>query len=326
MLLFGDLALCRRLCVSKRYNNSVFGYTAQHHLRDRCIENSDSSHAFSVRTLKARIRIMISVVILTKDEEKDLPDCLSSIDWCDDIHVVDSGSTDNTVKIAQLANATVYSHPFESFGSQRNWSLDHCQFKYEWVLFLDADEHSTLKFRKALLTAITRADPNIAGYYCCWKIMLNGRWLRRAGAFPKWQFRLLRLGKARFTDYGHGQKEGFVQGRLEYVNEPYLHFTFNKGWSHWLARHNHYSNLEAHARFNMSIGWKDIFFGNDSLRNKSLKPLVSRIPGWPLIFFMTMYFLRLGFLEGKPAFIYCINLAYYEFLIQIKIAEIKVQK
>lgn len=69
---------------------------------------------------------MLSIVILTKNEKKDLPDCLSSIDWCDDIHIVDSGSTDDTIKIASLAKANVYVYPFESFGEQRNWLLDHC--------------------------------------------------------------------------------------------------------------------------------------------------------------------------------------------------------
>lgn len=269
---------------------------------------------------------MISIVILTKNEEKDLPDCLSSIDWCDDIHVVDSGSTDNTVKLAQSANVAVYSHTFESFGNQRNWSLDYCQFKHEWVLFLDADERSTPEFRHTLLTAIATATPNIAGYYCCWKMMLNGRWLKRTDSFPKWQFRVLRLGKAHFIDYGHGQKEGAIQGRLEYLKEPYLHFFLSKGWGYWLERHNHYSDLEAQARVGVEIEWNDIFSGNGSLRNKSLKPLVSRIPGWPLVFFLTTYFLRFGFLEGKPGLIYCINLAYYEFLIQVKIAEITSRK
>jgi glycosyltransferase involved in cell wall biosynthesis len=268
---------------------------------------------------------MISVVILTKNEEKDLPDCLASIYWCDDIHLVDSGSTDSTIEVAKSANATVYINPFKSFGDQRNWSLDHCRFKYEWILFLDADERSTPEFYKALQIATSTIDPSISGYYCCWKMMLYGRWLRRADSFPKWQFRLLRLGKARFTDSGHGQKEGFVQGKLEYLTEPYLHFAFNKGWSHWLARHNHYSDLEAQARYAVEIDWKGIFSKDGSLRNKSLKPLVSRIPAWPLIRFITMYFLKFGFLEGTPGLIYCINIAYYEFLIQIKIMEIKTQ-
>lgn len=268
----------------------------------------------------------LSIVILTKNEEQDLPGCLASTKWCDDIHVVDSGSNDQTVSIAQKACIKCKLNSFESFGKQRNWALDNCEFKYQWILFLDADEEATDEFRDAVEAALTHVDDSIAGFYCCWKMVLNGRWLRRADSFPKWQFRLLRLGKARFTDYGHGQKEEQVEGRIEYIKEPYLHFAFSKGWAHWVDRHNKYSDREAIERLQQSINWKDIFSVHSSVRNKAIKPVVSKLPGWPLLRFFIIYFLKLGFLEGWPAFVYCVNLAYYEFLIQIKMDEFQKRK
>lgn len=270
--------------------------------------------------------IPLSIVILTKNEEQDLPGCLASIDWCNDIHLIDSGSTDNTVSIAREANADCKYNPFESFGKQRNWALDNCKFKYDWILFLDADEQATIEFQNEVNVAITSTDDSIAGYYCCWKMILNGEWLKRTDSFPKWQFRLLRLGRARFTDYGHGQKEDLVKGRIEYIKAPYLHFAFSKGWTHWVDRHNKYSDREAIERLQQSINWKEIFSVHSSSRNKAIKPIVSKLPGWPLIRFFVTYFLKLGFLEGRPAFLYCVNLAYYEFLIQIKIDELQKRK
>src|SRR6476659_6723527 len=101
---------------------------------------------------------MLSAIILTKNEEQDLPACLKSIAWIDDRIVLDSGSTDQTVALAQKASARVFTNPFQSFADQRNWALDHCEPKHDWILFLDADEQSTRAFEGSLQTAISRAQ------------------------------------------------------------------------------------------------------------------------------------------------------------------------
>lgn len=265
---------------------------------------------------------MISTIILTKNEEQDLPKCLDALDWCDDVHVLDSGSTDRTVSIAQTYHAHVHHHPFESFGKQRNYALDALPIKYGWVIFLDADEVVTPSFKRSLIDAIAKAPQEVAGFYCCWKMMLDGVWLKRCDNFPKWQFRVLRKDRARFTDFGHGQKEGEVHGQIDYLKEPYLHFGFSKGWSQWIDRHNRYSSQEAVARIQDRPPFKHNFSKNKSMRNPALKSWLSRVPGWPLLRFFHAYFINLGFLEGKPGFIYCANMAYYEFLIQIKMREL----
>src|SRR5271169_1300680 len=132
---------------------------------------------------------MISVIILTKNEERDLPRCLDALRWCDDLHVVDSGSTDNTINIARKYGAHTHENPFKSFGVQRNWALDHCELKYPWILFLDADEVANEEFVKGLKLAANNAPATTAGFYCCWKWIYDGRWLKRCDSFPKWQFR-----------------------------------------------------------------------------------------------------------------------------------------
>lgn len=262
----------------------------------------------------------LAILILTRNEAADLPACLAAVAGWGETTVVDSGSADATVEIARAAGATVETHPFFSFGEQRNWALDHCALADgQWVLFLDADEIATPAFRAAVDAATAAAPGDVAGFYCCWKTMLDGVWLRRSDSFPKWQFRLLRRGRARFIDSGHGQKEGATEGRIAYLREPYLHYAFSKGWSHWLRKHDEYSTLEAASRRQArGVGWRELLSRDGSVRNRALKPLVSRLPGWPLLRFFHMYLLKGGFLEGRAGLIYAVNLAYYEFLIRLK--------
>ena len=269
---------------------------------------------------------MISIVILTKNEENDIERCLNSLQWTDDLHVLDSGSTDRTVDIAKQYNAKISFHSFESFGMQRNYALDNLKLKYDWILFLDADEVATTEFKNEILKSTSKADKNTAGFYCCWKMMLEDKWLKYCDNFPKWQFRLLKKGKARFTDFGHGQKEDQVAGELGYIKSPYLHYSFSKGWTEWIDRHNKYSIQEAEARLYSRPPFKNIFNRHASTRNPALKSWLIKLPGWPMLRFLHAYFLNLGFLEGSPGFIYCVNMAYHEFLISIKMRELKRKK
>ena len=266
---------------------------------------------------------MISTIILTKNEAKDLPNCLDSLKWCDDINILDSGSVDKTIEIAKEYGVNVYFNEFISFGNQRNFALDNISTEFEWILFLDADEVTTNEFVIEITKRIENNNSNIAGFYCCWKMILENKWLKYCDNFPKWQFRLLKKGKARFTDFGHGQKEAEVIGNIEYIKEPYLHYGFSKGWYAWIERHNRYSTLEAKSRLFQTPPLKNIFSKNKSQRNPALKSWLIKIPGWPFLRFFHAYFLNLGFLEGMPGFIYCVNMAYYEFLIKIKIRELK---
>jgi glycosyltransferase involved in cell wall biosynthesis len=269
---------------------------------------------------------MISIVLLTKNEELDLPTCLRAIEWCDDIHVLDSGSVDRTTQIALDNGAKLLTNGFKSFGKQRNFALDNIETRHDWILFLDADEVVTDQFKNAMINAVNNADEETAGFYCCWKMILEEKWLKHCDNFPKWQFRLLRKGRARFRDFGHGQKEDEVNGLIGYIKEPYLHYGFSKGWSHWIERHNRYSSQEATSRLSNRPPIRNVLNKHSSIRNVALKSWLSSVPGWPLFRFFHAYFLNRGFLEGIPGLIYCTNMAYYEFLIQIKIREIKRQQ
>lgn len=268
----------------------------------------------------------VSVIILTKNEEADLPDCLNSLSWCNDIHLVDSGSNDLTVEIAQQRGVYIYSNEFHGFGAQRNWALDNCDTKYPWILFLDADERTTEEFVNALGYEIALASEQIAGFYCCWKTMIDDRWLKRCDSYPKWQFRLLRRGMARFENFGHGQREIEVKGDIGYVRKPYLHYAFSKGWAHWWERHTRYASEEAMLRLNKKVSFRELFSTHSAIRLKSLRVLATKTPGWPFIRFFMLYVLKLGFLEGQEGLRYCTNMAYYEYMIKIKMRELRTQR
>jgi glycosyltransferase involved in cell wall biosynthesis len=271
-------------------------------------------------------KIPISVVILARNEEKDLPGCLQSLGWCDDIHVINNLSKDKTVDVAKRYKTKIWIHKLISFGKQMNWALKKCNFKYDWILFLDADERSTFEFSRSLSQNIKKADGSVAGFYCCSKTIFKNVWLKRSDSFPKWRFRLLKKGNAKFTDFGHGPKEVIMKGVVRYIKEPYLHYSFSKGWDAWKKKQKGYAKNETVYRLESKIEWKNIFSKHGSIRNKALKPLMSRIPGWPLARFVYPYILRLGFLEGWPAFLYCINLAKIELMIQIDMIKIGLKK
>jgi len=252
-----------------------------------------------------------------------LPSCLDALTEFNEIHLVDSGSTDATLAIARTYKVNIHNHSFESFGKQRNWALDHCQVSSDWILFLDADEIATPRFKETVFTACRDATDNTAGFFLCNRIYLNGQWLRHSANFPTWQFRLHRVGRARFTDFGHGQKEGKVEGELNYIQEPYNHYPFYKGWTEWFDKHNRYATQEALARQTGQLNIKNIFSTQGSCRNVALKLLLTHIPGWPLLRFMATYIIKGGFLDGHAGFIYCTNMAWYEYLVKLKMLENK---
>ena len=265
----------------------------------------------------------VSTVILTKDEEQDLPECLESLAWCEDLQVLDSGSTDSTCEVAKAHGAKVAVNEFKSFGQQRNWALDNLNLKFDWILFLDADECSTTKFRNDVLESIEHAEEATAGFFCCWKLMREGIWLRRSDAFPRWQMRIARRNRVRFKSVGHGQMESEVDGNLEYIREPYLHYPFSKGMEHWFQKHKRYAKQEAHERLREPFVFRNLFCRHASRRNIALKKLCVRMPCWPWLRFLHAYIWRMGFLEGATGYRYCRDIAHYEAMIVNNFKELR---
>lgn len=283
----------------------------------------------------ARRVLPISVIIPALNEEANLADCLRSVFWADEVFVVDSHSTDRTAAIAEAAGAKVVQFDFHPGGPRKkNWALENLPFRNEWVLILDADERITPELEAEIRREFASGPPH-DGYYLNRKLIFMGRWLRHGGNYPSWNLRLFRhrLGRYERLHTEDLASAGDVEvhehvvldGRAGYLREPMLHLDY-KDLARWLDRHNRYSTWDAKMRLNLLEG-KDVssiaarLFGSPVERKRWLKKLWLRLPCKPLLRFTYMYFLRLGFLDGKPGFLYSVLKATHEFHIAAKMWE-----
>jgi glycosyltransferase involved in cell wall biosynthesis len=268
---------------------------------------------------------MFSIYILTYNEELDIAACIESAMLSDDIIVVDSCSSDRTVEIASRYPVRVVQHPFESHGRQRTWMLESIAPKHEWVYILEADERMTPQLFAEAETAIQ--NPNYIGYYVAERVIFLNTWIRRSTQYPRYQLRLFRHGKVWFTDYGHTERE-VCEGSTSFLKETYPHYTCSKGLSRWIEKHNRYSTDEARETLYQlehgTVNWRDLFFGHSELeKRRALKDLSLRLPARPLLRFIYMYFLLGGCLDGGAGFAWCTLQAFYEYLILLKVWEMK---
>ncbi|MBU3727910.1 MAG: glycosyltransferase family 2 protein [Phycisphaerales bacterium] len=264
----------------------------------------------------------ISAVILTKDEESNVARCIGSLGFCREIVVLDSGSSDRTAEIAQSLGATVRTHvppkPFR-ISDQRNWILDHHEFASDWILFLDADETVPDALR-ARLVGIASGDASHSHYELTPRYLFMGRWLKRTLGYPNWHARLMRRGATRFAG---GVWEHFDSpippGRIP---EPYDHFAYSKGLSDWLARHDRYSSWDAQKVVDYLKTGRAESLG--TARKARLRTIAARLwPVRPLARFVSVYVLRLGFLEGWQSLVYSLLLSFYEMMTVVKVIEIR---
>ena len=172
---------------------------------------------------------MVSTILLTLNEEANLPRCLEALAWCDDVVVVDSYSSDRTVAIAESAGARVVQRRFDNFAAQRNHALDSVPLRHDWVLHLDADEVCNEDLRSEIEVKIR--DERYDAYRVPSKTMFLGRWLRYSGMYPSYQVRLGRRSAFRFKQVGHGQREDLNPERVRARWSRPISITHSrKGW------------------------------------------------------------------------------------------------
>jgi glycosyltransferase involved in cell wall biosynthesis len=278
---------------------------------------------------------MISILILTKNEEQDLPGCLQSVAWSDDVHVFDCMSTDDTCEIARRLGATVtqraYGESQLAFGgdeaAHRNWGLKNIQFKHDWLLVIDADERVTTELHAAMVKAVA-SDTEAVAFRIRRRDFFLGSWLKhvQTSAFYVRLFRPERMHYERLIN-----PLTIPDGPVVDI-EGYLdHFPFSKGMSHWLSRHNAYSSLEAlqitanrhiATRFNPSKAFVTRDFNE---RRFHQKELFYRLPARPLIKFILLYILKRGFLDGRAGLTYATLQSIYEYFIVLKTRELDEQ-
>jgi glycosyltransferase involved in cell wall biosynthesis len=276
---------------------------------------------------------MISVLILTKNEELDLPACLDSVSWCDDVFVFDSMSTDRTQEIATgeiAASRGVHfvQRKFDGYSAQRNAALENLPFRHQWIFILDADERPTPELSSEMQRAAAAAPVSINGFRLRRRDFFQGTWLKHAQISP-FYIRLVRRGKARYTREVNEVLE--VEGGIADLQSPLDHYPFSKGVAHWIEKHNVYSTMEAKvvaeglSRSHASL--KTALFGKDfHERRVAQKAIFYGLPARPLIKWCYMMFVRRAILDGAAGFA-CSNLqAVYEYFIVLKTRELLRQK
>jgi len=259
-----------------------------------------------------------SVLVLTLNEESDLPACLASVVGCDDVVVLDSGSTDRTVAIASAAGARIFNRPFDGFSGQRNYAQREIPFRHPWVFHLDADEQMTPELAAECGSAALRSD--VDGFLVAPRMIFHGRWIRHCTDFPAWQARFVRAPGFEFVEAGHGQREA-PHMRLDRLKAGYLHDVSSGGDGPWLEKHRHYARAEALAHFRgTALGpaakgrgvLQSLFSADPLLRRRALKSASYALPFRPALRFVYQFVLRRGFLDGGPGLRYCLLLSRYE--------------
>ncbi|MGH2566905.1 MAG: glycosyltransferase family 2 protein [Bacteroidota bacterium] len=266
----------------------------------------------------------ISILILTLNEEMNLAECLSTVQWSDDVIVLDSLSIDRTVAIAEAAGARVVQREFDNWSLHQNWALKNIPFKYEWVFYIDADERMSEELREELLHEARKEKNENVAYFCGRRNHFMGRWLSHV-ASPSYVLRFFKPKHVLFERLVNPAP--IIDGSYNYLKSHLEHYNFSKGLTDWIEKHNRYSLLEAvetnkaYAMYRLRL--RDLFASDPFQKRKTLKNLSVRIPFRPWGRFLYLYIIKRGFLDGGPGLTYCILMSIYEYFIVLKAKELR---
>lgn len=278
----------------------------------------------------------LSVIILTYNEEDNLPACLESLKGLDcEIFVVDSGSTDRTREVAKLYSAFLVEHPFETHAAQWTWALQNLPISAEWILALDADQRVTSGLCAELshLFAVEKFRlAQVDGFYVKRRQIFRGKWIRYGGYYPKYLLKLFRRGKVRTDLNDLVDHHFYVEGRVDKLQYDLVEENKKENnISFWIEKHNRYAILLAREELQRRKGQqrrpiKPSLIGNPDQRMLWLKELWCRCPLYvrPFLYFLYRYFLRLGFLDGKEGFIFhFLHAFWFRLVVDVKLEEMQ---
>ncbi|MBX9689161.1 MAG: glycosyltransferase family 2 protein [Candidatus Obscuribacterales bacterium] len=281
-------------------------------------------------------KVPVSIIIPIKNEAGNLPRCLASVSWADEVFVVDSKSTDASIEISESFGAKVVQFEFNGvWPKKKNWALDNLPLSHDWVFILDADEvlppEAEAEFN-AIVTAPVNPESDAIGYWINRRMMFMNKWLKHA-YYPNWNLRLFLHKHCRYeklideaTASGDNEvhEHVVVNGRTERLKSEMEHYAFPTV-EIFVEKHNRYSNWE--ARYTLSQAKRQQ--NSKKLDNKEvrltrrLKNLMQSMPFRPLLRFLYVYIWQKGFLDGIEGYYFARLHGFYEFLTVLKIYELK---
>ncbi|MFQ6001317.1 MAG: glycosyltransferase family 2 protein [Anaerolineae bacterium] len=232
----------------------------------------------------------LSAIVLTRNEERNIVDCLRTLSWADEVLVLDSGSEDATVDLAQRMGARVETRPFDNFPRQRNAALELA--RGQWVFFVDADERATEELAGEVGKAI--AGEEVDGFWVPRRNYIFGRWIRHAGWYPDYQLRLFRRHKGRHDESREVHELVILDGPQGYLESPLIHYNYDN-ISQFIERQNRYTEMEAAYLFREGTRAK--------VRNFVLQPCRE---------FRRRYITLQGYKDGRHGLLLSLLMAYYE--------------
>jgi len=276
--------------------------------------------------------VPLSILIPIKNEAKNLPRCLKSVAWADEIFVVDSCSTDGSQQIAAEHGAKVVQFAFNGiWPKKKNWALENLPFKNEWVFILDADEVLPPEAQAEFAAIVDDPNHPVDGYWINRRFMFMGQWLKHA-YYPNWNLRLFRHKLGRYekltnVDTQSGDNEVHehvvVQGKTAFLKCEMDHYAF-PSVEVFVEKHNRYSNWESRVALDhyLKTSQDRLQMSNVGIRRR-LKQLSHRLPFRELLRFLYVYVWQRGFLDGRAGYYFARLHGFYEFLSVAKTHELK---
>jgi glycosyltransferase involved in cell wall biosynthesis len=262
--------------------------------------------------------VPLSIVVLTRDEEPNIRRCLASVAWADQVVVVDSGSTDDTVPIARSLGAEVIEQPWLGFSAQREFALRLPELRHDWVYFVDADEWVSPQLAREIASRMKA--PSCAGFAHRLRLVFQGTWIRHCGWYRgSW---VVRLVDRRYTKYDGSPvgERACIDGAVHRLRNDIVDED-QKGLAIWLHKHVRYAQLEAQRRETPAHALLSRFRALQSNHVNETRPLIRTllkdvifpsVPAKPVALFLYMYVIRLGLLDGRVGLRFCFYHAWYE--------------
>lgn len=275
--------------------------------------------------------IPLSVLVTTLNQEANIARCLESVvGWAGEVWVLDSFSTDRTVEIVRHYPVSFKQRSFDDFASNKNWALEQLPWAHEWVLILDADEVVPDPLKREIEEALRADGKGRAGFYLNRRVFFLGKWLKHCGWYPNWNLRFFRRSLGRYEDR-KVHEHLILQGKAGYLGQDLIHDD-QRPLAQWLARHNQFSSLEAQERLALlrktkETGFHGSFFGGPIQRRRFLKEQVFlRLPAKSLLWFLYLYIVQRGFLDGRAGLHFCLLQGIQEYQVSLKMEELEAKR